>query len=157
MGILDHIIVACLGKLPVGETVDGSDIVLPDVDNLDILLGKILNGVLGLGCGLDSEEFGTYYNVSAKVICLLQTVLKHILEEECVGEQSSAGTEAAIVIVDIVFRFRITAQIAVHLVVSKRPVKGALGPVVEDHRINLSINLLAVYDFGEVSAVAGLD
>ena len=42
--ILDHILIAVLGKLPSGETVDLADIGCPCVDNLHIFLCEVLDG-----------------------------------------------------------------------------------------------------------------
>ncbi len=75
MGILNNIIVARLGEFPVGKTVDGTHIVLPDVEYLDILFGKVLDGVLGIACSLNAEELGTDYDIGAEVVGLLETVI----------------------------------------------------------------------------------
>ena len=47
MCVLHDIGVAIFGKLPVGETVEITDVLLPDVDNLHILLGECLDGAAG--------------------------------------------------------------------------------------------------------------
>ena len=155
MGILNNIIVARLGEFPVGKTVDGTHIVLPDVEYLDILFGKVLDGVLGIACSLNAEELGTDYDIGAEVVGLLETVFEHVLEEECKGQQSTARAEATAIVGDRIAG--VTAQVAVNLVVGKRPVKGALCPVVKDDGIDLTVNLLAVYLLVEISAVGCLD
>ena len=132
---------------------NGAHGVLPNLKTLYKLLGEVFERG-GLG-GFEAEELGADYDIGAEVVGLLKTVVKHVLEEECIGQQGTSRAEATAIVGDRIAG--VTAQVAVNLVVGKRPVKGALCPVVKDDGINLTVNLLAVYLLVEISAVGCLD
>ena len=155
VGILDHVRVRGLCKLPGGEAVDGAYVAFPDLDDLHILLGEVENGGLCIGSGFQTEELGAEYGVVCKVVRPLEAVLKHILEEECVGEECTAGAEASTVSGDVVVLTRISAEVGDILTMLE--VDGTLCPVVQHEEFDLSVDLLVAVLLVEVAAVAALD
>ena len=57
---------------------------LPDIQDLHVLLGEVLDGSLGT---LVAEELGADDDVVSHFGTLCQAVVEHVLEEECIGEE----------------------------------------------------------------------
>ena len=109
-----------------------------------------LNGVSG-GCILVAEELGADDHVSCDVGTLLEVVVEHVLEEECVGDETAHCAEGALVVVDGIPR--VGAHVGDGLAVLE--VQCAHCEVVEDVDLDLGMYVLAVHYAYEVSAVAG--